>query len=140
VFFLNADNPSYFRDNFVYEDGMLVSYTEANDWQERKGISKKIVYKYNERKQKIRKMEIKNEIDTTFYTYLYNQFGQLTDYIQESNNTEVIYSDVIPWSNKKMNKIHIRYSNFDKHGNWTESYFITEKGRVSRSKRKIEYW
>lgn len=140
VFFLSLENPSHFGDNFVYEDGKLVSYTEANDWQKRNNLSSEIVYKYDERKQKIHQMEIKNVTDTTFYTYLYNQSGQLTDYIQKSNNNEVIYSDVVPFSKKKMNKIHIRYSNFDKHGNWTRSYFITEKRRVFRSKRKIEYW
>jgi hypothetical protein len=137
---LSLDNPSLLGDNFLYEDGKLVSYTEANDWQKRNDISSEIVYKYNERKQKIHQMEIKNVTDTTFYTYLYNQSGQLTDYIQESNNNEVIYSDVVPYSKNKMNKIHIKYSNFDKLGNWTRSTFITEKGKVFRSKKKIEYW
>ncbi|MEA4975896.1 MAG: hypothetical protein VB046_09195 [Paludibacter sp.] len=140
VYFLSLDNPSLLGDNFLYEDGKLVSYTEANDWQKRNDISSEIVYKYNERKQKIHQMEIKNVTDTTFYTYLYNQSGQLTDYIQESNNNEVIYSDVVPYSKNKMNKIHIKYSNFDKLGNWTRSTFITEKGKVFRSKKKIEYW
>jgi hypothetical protein len=140
VSFSESGAHSYFGDNFVYENGMLVSYTEANNWQKNNGIPIKVVCKYNEEKQKIYKIEIRNDTDTTFYSYMYNQSGQLTDNVQESNNNEVVYSDVVPWSNKKTNKIHIRYSNFDKHGNWTKSYFITEKGKALRSERKIEYY
>lgn len=140
VYFSNSDNPFHFWDNFVHGDGVLVSYTEATDWQKKNDISNKVVYKYNEKKQKTQKVEIRNEIDTTFYSYVYNQSGQLTDYIQESNKNEVVYSDIVVWSNEKMNKVHIQYSNFDKRGNWKRSYFITEKGKVLRSKRKIEYW
>lgn len=140
VYFSSSDNPSHYWDDFVSENGVLVSFTEATDWQKINDISNKIVYEYNEKKQKIRKLEIRNETDTTFYSYVYNQSGQLTDYIQESNDNKVVYSGVICWSNEKMNKVHIRYSNFDKHGNWTKSYFITEKGKMFRSERKIEYW
>lgn len=140
VYFSSSDNPSHFWDNFVYENGVLVNYEESTDWQKRNDISNKVLYKYSEKKQKLQKTEIRNEADTTFYSYVYNQSGQLTDYIQESNNNEVAYSGVVVWSNNKMNKIHIRFSNFDKCGSWTESYFITERGKVFRSKRKIEYW
>jgi hypothetical protein len=80
-----------------------------------------------------------NGIDTTFYTYVYNQLRQFTDYIQKNNNNEVVCSGVVVWSNEKMNKVHIQFSNFDKRGNWTRSYFITERGKVFRLKRKIEY-
>ena len=134
VYFSSSDNPSYYEDNFVYDDGMLISYTQG------KNSATKFIYKYNEKKQKVQKLEIRNETDTTFYSYVYNQSGQLTDYIQESNNNEVVYSGVVVWSNEKMNKVHIRFSNFDKRGNWTRSYFITERGKVFRSERKIEYW
>jgi hypothetical protein len=134
VYFSESDTPSHYEHNFMFENGLLVSYTQG------KIGAIKFVYKYNEKKQKVQKLEIRNETDTTFYSYAYNQLGQLTDCIQESNDNEVIYSDVVVWSNKKMNKIHIRYSNFDKHGNWTKSYFITEKGKKFRSKRKIEYY
>jgi hypothetical protein len=134
VYFSESDNPSYYEDNFVYDDGILVSYTQG------KNSTTKFIYEYNEKKQKVQKLETRNETDTTFFSYVYNQSGQLTDYVKESNNNEVIYSNVITWSNKKKNKIHIRYSNFDKRKNWTRSYFITEKGKVFRSERKIEYW
>lgn len=134
MFFSEPDNPYHFEDNFVYENGMLVSYTKGKEGKT------KIVRKYDEKKRKIQEIEIRDKTDTTFYSYVYNQSEQLTDYIQESNNDEVIYSDVPPWSNKKMNKVHIRYSNIDKRGNWTKSYFITERGKVFRSERKIEYW
>lgn len=134
VSFSESDNnPFYYEDNFVYYEGMLVSYTQG------KNSVTKFIYKYNEKKQKERKLKIINETDTTFYSYMYNQSGQLTDYIQKSNNNENVYSGVV-WSNEKMNKIHILFSNFDKHGNWTKSYFITERGKVFRSERKIEYW
>ena len=135
VYFSIPDNPSHYEDSFIFEDGLLVSYTQG------KNGAIRIVYKYNEKKQKIQKLEAVGEY-TTFYTYVYNKFGQLTDYIKEvvnNDNELVILSDVVVWSNNRMNKIHIRFSNFDKHGNWTASYFITEKGKVFRSKRKIEY-
>jgi hypothetical protein len=140
VYFSGSDNPSHFWDNFVYENGMLISYTEATDWQKKNDISNMVFYKYNEKKQRTKKIKAVSETDTIFYSYMYNQSGLLTDYIQESNNNEVVYSSVVVWSNKRLNKTHIRYSNFDKCGNWTESYFITERGKVFRSKRKIEYW
>ena len=134
VYFSESDTPSHYEHNFMFVDGLLVSYTQV------KIDAIKFVYKYNEKKQKTQKIEIRNEKDTTFYAYVYNQLGQLTDYIQESNKNEVVYSDVVVWSNSRLNKVHIRYSNFDKRGNWTKSYFITEKGKVFRSERKIEYW
>jgi len=141
VYFSRSDSPSYWEDNFVFENnGVLVSYEEATDWQKRNDISNKIVHEYNTKKQKVRKLEIRNEIDTTFYSYEYNQSGQLTDCVQESNNNETVYSGVVVWSDEKKNKVHVHFSNFDKRGNWTKSYFITERGSVFRSERKIEYW
>ena len=115
-------------DDFVYEDGMLISYTQ--------GASRNI-FKYNEKKQKESRLEIRDYAsDTTFYTYVYNQHGQLTDVIQEYHDTSIFYGDVPAWRKK----IHVKFSNFDKHGNWTRSYFITEKRRLLYSKRKIKYW
>ncbi len=92
------------------------------------------------KKQKESRMEINNNGDTTFYTYVYNQHGQLTDFIKESHDISIFYGDAPTWNDTRGNKIHIRYSNFDKHGNWTKSYFITEKRRLLYSKRKIKYW
>ncbi len=132
VYFSTIDNLSdfYSIDDFVYEDGMLISYTQ--------GASRNI-FKYNEKKQKESRLEI-NGADTTFYTYVYNQHGQLTDYTKENPGINIFYSDVPSWSLTRQNKIHVRFSNFDKHGNWTKSYFITEKRRLLYSKRKIKYW
>jgi hypothetical protein len=50
VSFSESGAHSYFGDNFVYENGMLVSYTEANNWQKNNGIPIKIIYKYNKEK------------------------------------------------------------------------------------------
>ena len=136
VFFLDSDSSSHFLDNFVYEDGMLVSYTEG------KKSATKFVYEYNEKRQKKQILKTSGEY-STFYTYMYNNTGQLTDFIHEvinNDNELVVLSGVVIYSRNNTNKSHIRYSNFDKHGNWTRSHFITEKGKVFRSKRKIEYW
>ncbi len=127
---INDYSDFYSMDNFVYEDGMLISYTQG---------STKNILKYNEKKQKESRLEI-YAADTTFYTYVYNQHGQLTDFIKESHDTSIFYGDAPTWNDTRGNKIHIRYSNFDKHGNWTRSYFITEKRRLLYSKRKIKYW
>jgi len=115
------------RNNFVYEAGMLISYD-------------KNILKYNEKKQKVSRLEVTGYTDSTFYTYMYNQSGQLTDFIKESHDNTIWYADAPSWSNTRNNKIHIRYSNFDNHGNWTRSYFITEKRKIFYSKRKIKYW
>ena len=142
VYFSGSDNPSNFWDNFVYEDGLLVSYTEATEWQEKNGIFPKIVYEYDEKKQKVQKLKTSGEY-TTFYTYIYNKSGQLTDCVHEvvnNDNELVVLSGVVVYSENNTNKSHIRYSDFDKHGNWTKSHFVTAKGKVFRSKRKIEYW
>lgn len=50
-----------------------------------------------------------------------------------------IISDVTCWSKNQRNKYIILYDNFDKKGNWTKSYYLTEKGKVLRSKRNIVY-
>jgi hypothetical protein len=89
----------------------------------------------------IKELGILNSIDTIdIIDYCYDDLGRLTDMIQESPKSDVYYTDVISWSKHIHNRIHIKYSNFDKHGNWTKSYFVTKKGKVFRSKRKIDYW
>ncbi len=134
VYFGDCDNPTHYEDNFIFEDGLLTGYSQG------KMGAVKISLKYNEKKQKTQKMEIRNKTDTTLNTYVYNQLGLLTDHIMESNNNAVVYSGVVVWSNEKVNKVHIQFSGFDKRGNWTRSYFLTERGKVFRSKREIEYW
>ncbi len=139
MYFSKSDTISYFGDNFIYENGILTSYTKGNFWQKKHGTLKKIIFRYNEKQQKIRELNI-YKTDTTFYFYNYNQQGKLIDYVKESNDKEEIFSGVFCWSDKILNKVHIKYSNFDKRGNWTKSYFMTEKGKIFRSERKIEYW
>ena len=46
VYFSESNNPSYYEDNFVYDDGMLVSYTQG------KNSTTKFIYKYNEKNKK----------------------------------------------------------------------------------------
>lgn len=120
------------RDNFVYNNGIL-SFT--------KGAMGKIDFKYiYNGRQLLLKLEIRDQKDTTFYHFQYDQLGQLTDEVMESKSTEVCYSDVVVWSNERPNKVHIKYSNFDKNGNWTKSFFVTKKGLKYRSRRYIEYF
>jgi len=145
MYFSDSDASSHNKDNFVYEDGKLISYTQGEMGQT------KFEYTYNEKGQKEHIQKFTRYGYITFFSFAYNKFGQLTDYIQEGfiqegyNNDDeineiIVYSGVVVWSKEKTNKIHIRYSNFDKRGNWTRSHFITEKGKVFRSERKIEYW
>ena len=55
------------------------------------------------------------------------------------NDPLAVIADVVPWSKTRQNKCVILYRRFDKYGNWTRSYYLTEKGRVLRSRRKIFY-
>ena len=129
--------PFYFVNNFMYSDGLLISCEEDNISRRNKNsLPIKKTYQYNSKKQKIQEIRILNGIDTTYYSFQYNQYGQLSNYIQKSKGAT--YSDIICWSDS-MDKLHIRYINFDKHGNWTKSYFVTKNGIKFRSKRKIEY-
>ncbi|MDR2149002.1 MAG: hypothetical protein LBE91_21385 [Tannerella sp.] len=135
VCFSNLENPVNFnfrdfRDNFVYKDEMLISCIIGGN---------QYIYEYNGKKQIERILEIYNKTDTTFFIYMYNESGQLTDCIQESNNAEAIYADAPPWSETRSNKIHIRFADFDRRGNWRKSYFITEKRIILKSKRRIQY-
>ncbi len=136
VYFNNTDNLYDSIDDFVYEAGVLVSYTDF--------LGGKNILRYNENKQMESRLDIHeyrdHSVDTTFFYYAYNRHGQQTDFIQEDDDDNVFYGGIPSWSRTRQNKIHIRYSNFDKHGNWTRSYYITEKHRYFRSKRKIEYW
>lgn len=132
----NPDNPALSSDNFVYENELLVSYTQGRNQ------ATKVVYKYNEKRQLVQRI-LTTDGWTTFFTYRYNQLGQLTDIIQEVVNSDddiAVLTGVVVWSSEKTNKVHIRYSNFDRRGNWRRSHFITERGRVLRSRRSIEYW
>lgn len=55
------------------------------------------------------------------------------------NDPLAVIADVVPWSKTRQNKCVILYRRFDKYGNWTRSYYLTERGRGLRSRRKIFY-
>ena len=137
-----SEKPAYTADSFTYKNGVLVGYIKGYINSYIKSILEtKVVCEYNDKKQKTREISIfKNDADTTFFTYAYNRSGQLTDYIQENKREDVFYSGTVVWSRRRKNKIHIRFSNFDERGNWTKSYYMTNRGKVFRSERKIEYW
>jgi len=124
--------------NFVYIDGNLQSYeTHPNNVD----FFCKFVYDYDGNQRTEQMYEVSGDLvssDGCKSTSIY-QNEKLIDYIRECNEGQVIVSGEILW-NRMGNKVHIRYSNFDRRGNWTRSHFVTEKGKVFRSKRKIEYW
>ena len=148
----DLEKPGGILDNFIYKDSLLQYYERGTFPHTDEHPSSKTLYIYNNRKQMIRKLNIDYasidmllyspdfaSTDTTFYSFVYDKEGRLTDFITESSNERAVFTGVICWSREKVNKLHIRYSNFDRRGNWTRSHFITEKGRVFRSKRKIKY-
>ena len=123
--------PSVIGTNFVYEDGLLISYDMDGSV---------VQFKYDSLARISQEISISGySFDTTYTNYLYDKFGRKTDCIVESSNPEADFVGVFVYSSENRNKFHYRYSNFDKHGNWRKSYFITEKGELFRSKRKIKY-
>ncbi len=135
--------PSTVGYNFIYKNKMLKSYERALYPKREDFPPDKITFFYNEKGQ-VRQCsyvtEYNNTVDTTLHSYFYDENNHLTDYVIKNNDEKTIFTGVVCWSDAMMNKVHIRYSNFDKQGNWTKSYFVTEKGKVFRSRRKIEYW
>jgi hypothetical protein len=146
----------YWSDNFVYKDKLLQGYERQSsvnpNYLCNNILSSKTVYFYNNNKKLSEKYVIMpyywNEkiyncdsliIDTTFVYYIYDKSSNLTDCITDVSHTKSKYIGG-KTVDKNANKLHIRYSNFDRHGNWTKSYFVTKKGKVFRSKRKIDYW
>jgi hypothetical protein len=154
--YLSSDSlsvPSILADNFIYHDSLLQSYERGRFPHTKKDPPDKILYIYNDAKQMIKEL-ICNDIspivalhspdfaskDTLSHSFIYNEKGQLTDCIIETSDKRGAFTGIVCWSNSTMYKAHFRYTDFDKHGNWTKSYFITERGKVFRSRRKIEYW
>lgn len=70
---------------------------------------------------------------------LYNKNVIVFESTEIVNDPLAIICDVVCWSKKQQNKYIILYDNFDKKGNWTKSYYLTETGKVLRSKRSIVY-
>jgi hypothetical protein len=146
-------SPSILIDNIIYKDSLLRSYERGSFPRTRENPSDKRMYIYNEKKQITQILyciDVSSVVsqyspdfaskDTTFYSFIYNKEGKLTDYITESGDKKSVFTGVICWSNSMLYKTHIRYTDFDKQGNWRKSYFMTEKGKIFRSKRKIEYY
>jgi hypothetical protein len=126
--------------NFIYRDEQLYSYEVHSSLY--RGFFYKYVYDYDGNQRTEQMYEVSGDLvssDGCKSTSIY-QNGKLVDLIHECDDEHGAFTGVVCWSSEKMNKVHIRYSNFDKRRNWTKSYFITEKGRVFRSKRKIGYW
>jgi hypothetical protein len=137
----SLDTPFTWDDNFVYNNEQLISYERHHivSYNNELKFSSKYVYTYDINKQVERTYKIYGDSlvsngckSTTLF-----QNGKTTDIIHECQ--EGSFLGVKVWDNK-FNKFHVRFSNFDKRGNWTRSYFITRKGKRFRSKRKIEYW
>ena len=80
-----------------------------------------------------------NDILSSIEKTLYNNNSLVFKSEEIVDDPLAIISDVVCWSKNQRNKYIILYDNFDKKGNWTKSYFLTDKGKVLRSKRKIIY-
>lgn len=135
----DLENPARKYVNFIYKDTLLQSY-ETHSLSRKDDGFNKIVYDY-ESNQRIKQDHFVygDSVSTEgCQSISIFQNGKLTDLIRKCNEGGIISGEVC-W-NSKMNKVHIRFCNFDKHENWTRSYFVTERGEVFRSKRKIVYW
>ena len=127
----NLDVPFVIETNFVYKGRLLISF-------DRDGSV--IQFQYDSLARISQEISISGySSDTTYTNYLYDKFGRKTDCIVESSNPEADFVSVFVYSSEKRNKVHFRYSDFDKYGNWRKSYFVTEKGNLFCSKRKIKY-
>ena len=136
------DEPFVLGDNFIYKDNKLQCYERYTYGMNRTEFVIKCVYVYDDNQRTEQWYEIGEGLelfDGCNSTSIY-QNGKLIDFIHECGDEHGAFTGVVHWSREKKNKFHIRYSNFDRRENWTRSYFITEQGRVFRSKRKIEYW
>jgi len=128
---LELNVPSVIGTNFIYENGLLISYDMDGSVEQ---------FQYDSLARITQMIFISGvSSDTTYTYYIYDRLGRQTDCIVESSNSEEIFEGVFVYSSEKRNKVHYRYSDFDKYGNWRKSYFITEKGDIFRSKRKIKY-
>lgn len=72
-------------------------------------------------------------------TYIYTQNNELKQILIENSDKDAVIADIIPWDEQHYYMYCIGYSAYDKHGNWTKSYFLTKNGKKLRSKRKIFY-
>jgi len=139
----NLDFPFMIGNEFAYKNNLLLSYNinTINIKGEPSSIDT-IKFQYDSLGRINRRSiisNIENVISTENFTFFYDVHGRLTDYIQESSDSVGIYLGGVVWSEERENKVHFRFSNFDKYDNWRKSYYVTEKGEIFRSKRKIMY-
>jgi hypothetical protein len=135
VFFSpNLSAPAVFGDNFTYKNNQIQSYEWHNNYYT-------TIYKYfyaNNGAQQIKKSySVSGDsicVDNDWSNISIYENGKLTNFIRDGG----VFGE--PCWDETLMKVHIRFSNFDKQGNWTRSYYLTEKGKVFRSKREIEYW
>ena len=129
--------------NFIFKEGKLLSY-ETHTYSFDNAV---FLYRFAHTNEGNRQIIQRQHFELTYLssdtlitTFIYVD-GALTDkVIRNSNPRNAFVGGMVFWSREKPNKSHIRYTRFDRRGNWTRSYFITERGRVFRSQRRIEYW
>ncbi len=133
------DIPFVVSESFIYNDDNLLL-----EYKHNASINWKYKYFYNNKKQKIKKIEFDDDFEENAITtvFEYNNKGIIIkeDMLYEGYN---LYADgkyIFPYNQSKPMRIVYLYEDIDKHGNWKKSYYLTEKGKVFRSKRKIGYW
>lgn len=130
-----APNPFVRGHDFIYKDSLLLSYTRNTHT---------IKYTYNSFGQIVQR-SISSPIDVQTTIYKYDEEKRLTDlittsYMIDSSPTQAnLFLGVPTYSETERNRYHIRFTNFDKKGNWIKSFFVTKNGLKYRSKRKIIY-
>ena len=144
----NTEYPFVLGYNFVYKDNLLTSFDWSNARPDTIFPPRKTKYIYDNNRRVVVKQEINQynfkdaplQVDTTFYTYRYDSKGHLTDQVVETTNKEAVYSGVPLWSREQTNKYHLIFTDYDRHGQWRISYYLTKNSKKFRSNRKIKYW
>jgi len=138
----NAGKPWIVGDNFIYKNGLLQSFDRYSFRWRRNSLepcevssANRTIFTYDGNRR-IEQTYRSIHTDTAFIspciTIFIYQNGKLTDRIFECNGEQVVFTGG--------SGAPIRFSSFDKHGNWTRSYFVTGKGKILRSERRIRYW
>ena len=116
------EKPILFAGNFVYIDNLLQSY---KIYRERS--KSKIIYTYSKNKKTryvdtdfkylVSDLTFENETSSNRVIFIFDN-ERLTDKVHiNSNPNDAFIGGFVWYSSDKPNKVHIRYSNFDRHGN-----------------------
>lgn len=129
--------------DLVYLDSLLISYN-LNDG--------KLMYEYNDNGLLIRH-ERNSDTYKAQIDFNYDESGRVTDYIAQEYwpligepETIQLRKGVTATTTDRSETTWIRHEDFDKKGNWLNSYYITDKGKkkglskVLASTREIEYY